>query len=112
MARLTRKQIAEIYDVRAMLESAVIRIFTEKASEAEIAHLRALYENLYTTRHTGNVAAIPRAARWCVQWPGPQPASSTGPSSPSAQRSTRSLSQSSAASMEPNRSMYSAERPE
>jgi GntR family transcriptional regulator, trigonelline degradation regulator len=62
VARLTRKQIAEIYDVRAMLESAVIRIFTEKASDAEIAHLRTLYENLYATRHSGNVVAIARAA--------------------------------------------------
>ena len=62
VARLTRKQIAEIYDVRAMLESAVVRIFTEKASDEQVAHLRTLYDKLYSARHGGNVAAIARAA--------------------------------------------------
>src|SRR6201990_3769754 len=44
VARLTREQIAEIYDVRTMLESAVIRIFTQKASDEEMTQLRALYD--------------------------------------------------------------------
>src|ERR1700693_3926359 len=47
VARLNRKQIAEIYDVRAMLESAVIRIFTERANDTQIAYLRKLNDDLY-----------------------------------------------------------------
>jgi DNA-binding GntR family transcriptional regulator len=62
VARLTRKQVAEIYDVRAMLESAALRIFTEKATDAEIAELRTLYDALYALRSTGDIAPIARAA--------------------------------------------------
>lgn len=62
VARLTRKQVAEIYDVRAWLESAVVRIFTQKASDEEIAQLRILYDKLYIIRGGGDVAAIARAA--------------------------------------------------
>jgi DNA-binding GntR family transcriptional regulator len=62
VARLTRKQVAEIYDVRALLESAVVRIFTQKASDEEIAHLRILYDKLYIIRRSGDVAAIAKAA--------------------------------------------------
>jgi DNA-binding GntR family transcriptional regulator len=62
VARLTRKQIAEIYDVRAMLESAVIRIFTERANDTQIAYLRKLNDDLYEVRRAGNVVAIARAA--------------------------------------------------
>jgi DNA-binding GntR family transcriptional regulator len=62
VARLTRKQVAEIYDVRALLESAVVRIFTQKASDEEIARLRTLYDELYVIRRSGDVAAIAKAA--------------------------------------------------
>jgi|ERR1700736_1195322 DNA-binding GntR family transcriptional regulator len=61
VARPTRKQIAEIYDVRALLESAVVRIFTQKASDEEIAHLRTLYDKLDSERHGGDVGAIAKA---------------------------------------------------
>jgi DNA-binding GntR family transcriptional regulator len=62
VARLTRKQVAEIYDVRALLESAVARIFTQRASDEEIAHLRTLYDELSVIRRGGEVAAIAKAA--------------------------------------------------
>jgi GntR family transcriptional regulator, trigonelline degradation regulator len=62
VARLTRKQVAEIYDVRALLESTVVRIFTQKAGDEEIAHLRILYDKLYIVRRSGDVAAIAKAA--------------------------------------------------
>jgi DNA-binding GntR family transcriptional regulator len=61
VARLTRKQVAEIYDVRALLESAVVRIFTQKANDEEISHLRTLYDELDTARHSGDVGAIAKA---------------------------------------------------
>src|ERR1700726_5174881 len=47
VARLSRKQVAGVYDVRGLLEAAVVRIFTQKASDQEMAHLRALYDELY-----------------------------------------------------------------
>lgn len=62
VARLTRKQIAEIYDVRAMIESMALRIFTENATNEEIAQLRSLYDKLYAVRRSGDVAAIVRAS--------------------------------------------------
>lgn len=68
VARLTRKQVAEIYQVRAMLESAALRIFTEKATDAEIACLRTLYDLLYAVRRTGDVAAIARSATGFIDY--------------------------------------------
>jgi DNA-binding GntR family transcriptional regulator len=62
VARLTRRQVAEIYDVRALLESAVVRIFTQKASDAEIANLRVLYDELYVIRRSRDTVAIAKAA--------------------------------------------------
>ncbi|HET6182245.1 MAG TPA: GntR family transcriptional regulator [Acetobacteraceae bacterium] len=40
---LSRRQASEIYEIRAMLESLLIRRFTERASEAEIAALREVF---------------------------------------------------------------------
>ena len=52
VARVSRKQVAEIYDIRAMLEGTVVRRFTEKASEQEIAQLRGLYEEMLAAAET------------------------------------------------------------
>lgn len=43
VVRLTPEQAAEIYEIRAMLESLVIRRFTEKAGAADIAALEAIF---------------------------------------------------------------------
>jgi len=58
VARVTRKQIAEIYEVRAMLEAALVRRFAETASDEDIAALRRIYEDLRITRATGEVPRI------------------------------------------------------
>jgi GntR family transcriptional regulator, trigonelline degradation regulator len=57
VTRVTRKQIAEIYEVRALLEAALVRRFTENASDEEIASLREIYEELGLARADG---AVPR----------------------------------------------------
>ncbi|MCO4319171.1 GntR family transcriptional regulator [Phyllobacterium sp. 21LDTY02-6] len=44
VSTLTRKQAAEIYEVRALFESLLIRRFTDIASDAEIAELRTIFE--------------------------------------------------------------------
>jgi DNA-binding GntR family transcriptional regulator len=58
VARLTRKQVAEIYEVRALLESAAVRLFTATATDEEIAKLHALYDALKTVRKDKNVVRI------------------------------------------------------
>jgi GntR family transcriptional regulator, trigonelline degradation regulator len=58
VARVTRKQVAEIYEVRALLEAALVRRFTQKASAEDIAALRHIYEDLRVVRETENVAGI------------------------------------------------------
>jgi DNA-binding GntR family transcriptional regulator len=58
VARITRKQIAEIYEVRALLEAALVRRFAETASKEDIAALRRIYEDLRITRTTGDVPRI------------------------------------------------------
>lgn len=58
VARLTHKQIAEIYHVRALLEAEVVRRFTEVATTEEIAELRTIYDELAAARQTEDVALI------------------------------------------------------
>lgn len=58
VARITRKQIVEIYEVRALLEAALVRRFAERASDEQIAALRGIYEDLRITRTTGEVPRI------------------------------------------------------
>lgn len=58
VARMTRKQIAEIYEVRAMLEATLVRRFAEMASDEDIAALKRIYEDLRITRATGEVPRI------------------------------------------------------
>lgn len=52
----------------------------------------------------------PRSARWPLQWPGPHPASSTGPPSPAAHVVTRWTSAACIDTMDPSCSVYSAAR--
>jgi DNA-binding GntR family transcriptional regulator len=58
VARLSRKQVAEIYEVRAMLEAAIVRRFTVEASAENIAELKRIYETLSQVRDQGDVVAI------------------------------------------------------
>lgn len=58
VTRVTRKQVAEIYEVRALLEAALVRRFAEKANDADIAALRDIYENLRRARAAGDVPRI------------------------------------------------------
>jgi GntR family transcriptional regulator, trigonelline degradation regulator len=58
VTRVTRKQIAEIYDVRALLESALVRRFAQQAADEEIAALRRIYEELGLARTAEDVVQI------------------------------------------------------
>jgi GntR family transcriptional regulator, trigonelline degradation regulator len=63
VARLSRKQVAEIYDVRALLEAAVVRRFAVEASNEDIAELRGIYDELSVARRNEDVAAIVNTTR-------------------------------------------------
>ena len=58
VARVTRKQVAEIYEVRALLEAALVRRFALEASTEDIAALRRIYEDLRIAREAADVPAI------------------------------------------------------
>ena len=58
VARLSRKQVEEIYEVRALLEAAVVRRFALQASAENIAELRQIYEKLNIAREQVDVAGI------------------------------------------------------
>jgi DNA-binding GntR family transcriptional regulator len=58
VARVTRKQVAEIYEVRALLEAALVRRFAQQASDADIAALRRIYEDLRVVRKSEDVPGI------------------------------------------------------
>jgi len=63
VARLTRKQVAEIYEVRALLETAVVRRFALEASNEAISELRRIYEELSVARRREDVSAIVNTTR-------------------------------------------------
>jgi DNA-binding GntR family transcriptional regulator len=63
VARLGRRQVEEIYEVRALLEAAIVRRFALEASAENIAELRRIYEKLSVVRDQGDVAAIVNTTR-------------------------------------------------
>ena len=63
VTRVTRKQIAEIYEVRALLEAALVRRFAEQANDADIAALRSIYEELRLARTDEDVPRIVRLTK-------------------------------------------------
>jgi DNA-binding GntR family transcriptional regulator len=63
VARLTRKQVAEIYEVRALLETAVVRRFALEASSEDIRELRRIYGELSVARRKQDVPAIVNTTR-------------------------------------------------
>lgn len=58
VTRVTRRQIVEIYEVRALLEAALVRRFAEQASDGEIAALRSIYLDLGRARDAEDVPRI------------------------------------------------------
>jgi DNA-binding GntR family transcriptional regulator len=46
VVRLSRKQVVEIYETRAILEAMLVRRFTEMASDQDIAQLRVIFEEI------------------------------------------------------------------
>lgn len=58
VTRVTRKQICEIYEVRALLEAALVRRFAQQAAGEEIAALRCIYEELRLARMAEDVGQI------------------------------------------------------
>jgi GntR family transcriptional regulator, trigonelline degradation regulator len=63
VARLGRRQVEEIYEVRALLEAAIVRRFALEASAENIAELRRIYDKLSVVRDQGDVAAIVNTTR-------------------------------------------------
>lgn len=55
---LTRKDAAEIYEIRALLEALLIERFTALASEDEIAHLESLFAQVRASAATNAVSEI------------------------------------------------------
>jgi DNA-binding GntR family transcriptional regulator len=58
VARINRKQAAEIYEMRAQLEATLARRFTEQASDADIAKLRRIFEEVVAAAKTDDVWAL------------------------------------------------------
>ena len=55
VVRLSRKQVAEIYEIRAMLEATLVRRFTEMASDQDVVRLRGIFEEIMTADENENV---------------------------------------------------------
>lgn len=55
VARVTRAQAQEIYDIRAYLEGVLIRRFVERASEPDIANLDELAHQFFAAASDGDV---------------------------------------------------------
>lgn len=63
VARLTAKQVAEIYEVRALLEAALVRRFTQVARDEDIAELRKIYNEIAQARDAEDVGGIVATTR-------------------------------------------------
>jgi GntR family transcriptional regulator, trigonelline degradation regulator len=58
VATISRKQAIEIYEIRAVLEAILIRRFTEKATDEEIATFRSIFEELIAASHNNEVREL------------------------------------------------------
>ena len=54
VAKVTKKDAEEIYQIRQLLESLACRLFAENASEKDIKRLRKSYEQLHMTIKRNN----------------------------------------------------------
>lgn len=58
VARVSRKQAVEIYEIRAMLEAMLMRRFAEKATDAEIATFRSIFEEVIPASERNDVREL------------------------------------------------------
>lgn len=58
VARVSRKQAAEIYEIRAQMEAMLFQRFAEKATDDEIAGLRDIYEELPSAAEAKDVGQL------------------------------------------------------
>lgn len=58
VARVSKKQAAEIYEMRGMLEAMMVRGFTETASDQDIAALRQIYADFLAKARGKDVREI------------------------------------------------------
>ncbi len=58
VARVSRKQAAEIYEIRAQMEAMLFKRFAEKASDDEIAGLRKIFDELPPAAEAKDVGGL------------------------------------------------------
>ncbi len=58
VARVSRKQAAEIYEIRAQLEAMLIERFAEKASDEDIVELRKIFDELLPAAEAKDVRGL------------------------------------------------------
>lgn len=58
VARLTRKQAVEIYDIRAQLEALLVRRFTETADDADIVKIRRIFKDVERAAKAKDVSGL------------------------------------------------------
>ena len=58
VARVSRKQAAEIYEIRGQLEAILVRRFTERATDEDVAKLRLIFKEVVAAAKTEDVVAL------------------------------------------------------
>jgi DNA-binding GntR family transcriptional regulator len=58
VARVSRKQAAEIYEIRGQLEAILVQRFTERATDEEVAKLRLIFKQVVGAAKTEDVVAL------------------------------------------------------
>jgi len=58
VARINRKQAAEIYEMRGQLEAMLVRRFTQQAGEEDVIKLRLIYEEVVAAAKSEDVWAL------------------------------------------------------
>ena len=58
VARVSRKQAAEIYEIRAQLEATLVRRFTERATDEDVAKLRLIFKEVVAAAKAEDVIAL------------------------------------------------------
>jgi DNA-binding GntR family transcriptional regulator len=58
VSRITRKEATALYELREALEGLAIRLFTERATDEQLAELQATFQKLRRAHHSKNVAEM------------------------------------------------------
>jgi GntR family transcriptional regulator, trigonelline degradation regulator len=58
VARVSRKQAAEIYEIRGQLEATLVRRFTERATDEDVAKLRLIFKEVVAAAKAEDVIAL------------------------------------------------------